>query len=95
MTLPTMYDLAAFDGTILYPKALRDRHQCTSGDVCHVCLKAMSAGYLPENSLANFQYYAYDELPPDVAVAFRRASLFNLWWPERRRRRSVICSITK
>ncbi|KAF8556634.1 hypothetical protein OG21DRAFT_1482850 [Imleria badia] len=76
--LPTTYNLSEFQNAILYPKALRDCHQPTSGDVCSSCLKLLRAGVLPENALANFQYYAYDELPDDVRDAFARASIFDL-----------------
>ena len=52
--LPTTYDWAMFEGTILYPKALRNTLRCIFGDVCHVCLKMLQAGKLPKNALANF-----------------------------------------
>lgn len=67
-----------FDEASLYPKALRDPTTCTFTDVCRTCLKSMHQGKQPGNRLANFQYYAYDELPEDVASAFERASLFDL-----------------
>ena len=78
MVMPLTYNNAAFDGAILYPNALRDRQICTCGDVCHICLKSLEGGIMPENALANFQYYAYDELSVVVAAAFERTSLFNL-----------------
>ena len=68
--LPTTYDVAEFYGAILYPKALRDPYHCTFGDVCQTCLKSLRAGTQPDNLLANFQYYAYNELPENVSAAF-------------------------
>lgn len=68
--LLTTYDVAEFYGAILYPKALRDLYHRTFGDVCQTCLKSLHAGTQPENSLVNFQYCAYNELPENISAAF-------------------------
>ena len=46
--------------------------------MCQVCLKSLRAGKVPENTLVNFQYYAYDELPVALGTVFKDASLFDL-----------------
>ena len=78
MVLLSTYPLAEFDGAILYPKALRNQLQCTYGDVCKVCLKSLRAAKMPDNVIANFQYYAYYRLLNEVGEAFNTTSLFDL-----------------
>jgi hypothetical protein len=78
MVLPNSYVMDAFDGAILYSKALRSTDRYTSGDVCWLRFETLQAAKMPENALANFQYYADDRLSIAVANAFEKASLFDL-----------------
>lgn len=77
-TLPTTYNLVAYNNAILCPAALRDRTAKGPMDVCLPCLAALKDGFQPLDSLANFQYYAHDELPATVKDAFNRSSMFDL-----------------
>ncbi|KAJ7837629.1 hypothetical protein B0H13DRAFT_1651486 [Mycena leptocephala] len=47
-------------------------------DVCTSCHTSLRDGKQPLDSWANFQYYAFDELPLDISVALRAASMFDL-----------------
>ncbi|KIJ08431.1 hypothetical protein PAXINDRAFT_18433 [Paxillus involutus ATCC 200175] len=73
--LPTTYNLDVYDGAILYPKALDDRNFRGQMDICSSCHTLLQAEKLPMDAIANFQYYAYDELPDTVHFAFANTSL--------------------
>ncbi|KAF8166600.1 hypothetical protein K438DRAFT_1616647, partial [Mycena galopus ATCC 62051] len=77
-TLPTTYNLAAYEGAILCPSALTERDRLAPFDICGTCASSWKNGHQPVNALANFQYYARDELPLDVRKAFADASLYDL-----------------
>ncbi|KZV66482.1 hypothetical protein PENSPDRAFT_585286, partial [Peniophora sp. CONT] len=43
--------------------------------VCASCRVSLGHGEQPLDAIANYQYYAYDRLPPEVAKAFAESSL--------------------
>ncbi|KAJ7021408.1 hypothetical protein C8F04DRAFT_897453, partial [Mycena alexandri] len=53
--------------------------------MCLSCKNVMKKRHQPLDALANFQYYARDELPPDVLEAFQSASLYDLMMVARSR----------
>ncbi|KAJ7118471.1 hypothetical protein C8R43DRAFT_901487, partial [Mycena crocata] len=75
--LPTTYNFQAYDKAILYHKALTVTDKLGPIWVCSSCLKSLDKGKQPVNSIANFQYYARDELPDAVKVAFNDCSMFD------------------
>lgn len=77
-TLPTTYNFDAYERAILYPLALRNKTALGPMDVCAPCAAEWASGRQPLDSLANFQYYARDELPDSVRTAFAETSLFDL-----------------
>ncbi|KIK92831.1 hypothetical protein PAXRUDRAFT_106966, partial [Paxillus rubicundulus Ve08.2h10] len=61
--LPLTYNqLEAYDEAVLYIKALHDSDSRCTRDICSPCRSLLQADKLPVNAVANFQYYAYDEL---------------------------------
>jgi hypothetical protein len=76
-TLTKTYDLDAYDGAILCASALQDPTQKAPFEMCVYCKTAMDRHQQPLDSLANFQYYARDELPPEVKSAFRDATTYD------------------
>ncbi|KAJ7699722.1 hypothetical protein B0H16DRAFT_1349049, partial [Mycena metata] len=54
-------------------------------DVCVPCKSALKKNQQPLDALANFQYYARDELPAGVKDAFEQASLYDLMMVSRNR----------
>ena len=53
--------------------------------MCEPCKTVMKTNLQPLDALANFQYYARDELPPAVKAAFESASLYDLMMVSRSR----------
>ncbi|KAJ7155908.1 hypothetical protein C8R43DRAFT_822951, partial [Mycena crocata] len=53
--------------------------------MCVACKNPLKRKLQPIDSLANFQYYARDRLPPDVKQAFAKASLYDLMMVSRSR----------
>ncbi|KAJ7152241.1 hypothetical protein C8R43DRAFT_1087883 [Mycena crocata] len=53
--------------------------------MCSSCKKPLKKKLQPLDALANFQYYARDELPEDVKEAFAKASLYELMMVSRSR----------
>ncbi|KAJ7886626.1 hypothetical protein B0H14DRAFT_2563301 [Mycena olivaceomarginata] len=76
-TLTKTHDLDAYDGAILCASALQDPTQKAPFEMCVYCKTAMDRHQQPLDSLANFQYYARDELPPEVKSAFRDATTYD------------------
>ncbi|KAJ6622842.1 hypothetical protein B0H10DRAFT_2214147 [Mycena sp. CBHHK59/15] len=83
--LPTTYNLVAYDHAILYHRALTDKEYLGAMEMCHSCQKDLLSNKQPLDSMANFQYYARDELPPDVKKVFCNASMFDLMMVSRSR----------
>ncbi|KAK6977895.1 hypothetical protein R3P38DRAFT_3236571 [Favolaschia claudopus] len=77
-TLPTTYNRDAYDGAILCVDALTDRQNKAPFEICPPCKSALDVNTQPLDALANFQYYARDELPPLVKKAFEDASCYDL-----------------
>ena len=78
-TLPTTYNLKAYDNAILNPKGLHDLNCKGPIDLCLPCYSSLvERKKQPLDSIANFQYYAHAELPQDVKDALAKASMFNL-----------------
>ncbi|KAJ7046273.1 hypothetical protein C8F04DRAFT_894650, partial [Mycena alexandri] len=53
--------------------------------MCLTCKNALKKKHQPLDALANFQYYAWDELPAAVLEAFKTASLYDLMMVSRTR----------
>ncbi|KAJ7448850.1 hypothetical protein B0H11DRAFT_2289662 [Mycena galericulata] len=77
-TLPTTYAIDLYQGAILCPAALRSLRILGPMDMCPTCKSALKAGRQPVDSLANFHYYAQDELPAAVRQAFKDSSMFDI-----------------
>ncbi|KAJ7286216.1 hypothetical protein C8J57DRAFT_1050451, partial [Mycena rebaudengoi] len=76
--LPTTYNLEAYESAILYHPALSIKDRAAPFNACNSCVQALSKGKQPLDSIANFQYYARDELPSAVRLAFAQATAFDL-----------------
>ena len=77
--LPQSYNLDAYQGAVLYAPALHSAQECGLIDICHGCHRHISLhARMLVDALANFQYYAYDQLPVLVREAFEKASLFDI-----------------
>ncbi|KAK7038403.1 hypothetical protein R3P38DRAFT_2516120, partial [Favolaschia claudopus] len=76
-TLPTTYNLQAYNNAILYYRALKDTTARASMSACTSCRRELAHGNQPLDSLANFQYYARDELPADVKAALASCTMFD------------------
>ena len=76
---PTNYNIGAYDGAILWYKALHDRQSRGDVDMCLSCShELVSLGKQPIDSLANFQYYGHEALPDPVRRAFSNATTFDV-----------------
>lgn len=77
-TLPTTYNFNAYDQAILCPEGLHDKQEKGVVEMCEPCYASVvGKRKQPLDSLANFLYYAQDELPEPVKVAFSKASMFD------------------
>ena len=78
-TLPSTYNLKAYDNAILNPKGLHDLNCKGPIDMCILCYSSLvERKKQPLDSIANFQYYAHAELPQDVKDALAKVSMFDL-----------------
>ncbi|KAJ7211840.1 hypothetical protein C8J57DRAFT_1604712 [Mycena rebaudengoi] len=77
-TLPTTYNLEAYDGAILCPERLIDGTRKSIMRMCAPCRKTFGDFRQPLDAMANFQYYAHDELPAPVKAAFDGASMYDI-----------------
>jgi hypothetical protein len=83
---PTNYNLHAYDGAILWYKALHDQNEPGELDMCVSCRhELVGLGKQPLDSLANFQYYGNEALPDDVHAAFKHATTFDVMMVARAR----------
>ncbi|KAJ7648175.1 hypothetical protein DFH06DRAFT_997241, partial [Mycena polygramma] len=64
---------------------MKDRTKKDILDICSACKQSLKKHVQPLDALANFQYYAIDELPQDVKNAFAKASLYDLMMVARSR----------
>ena len=72
---PTTYAFSAYEGALLHPKGLIDRWNVNDIRMCEVCRRDLVIRRkMPRLCLANFLYYAIDELPPDVKRAFNAST---------------------
>lgn len=70
-TLPTTYAFDLYERALLYPKAMSDPWSLAPFQICVRCrTELVDRQRMPKLSLANWLYYAHDELPNDVARAF-------------------------
>ncbi|KAJ7914190.1 hypothetical protein B0H13DRAFT_2325516 [Mycena leptocephala] len=65
-TLPTTYNLKAYDNAILCATALEDPTKKAPFEICHSCKSSLESHQQPPDSLANFHYFGRDELPADI-----------------------------
>lgn len=69
--IPTMYNFAAYQEVLLNPKGLTNRNQLAEILMCDVCRRELVGKQrMPRLSLANWLYYAIEELPTDAKGAF-------------------------
>ncbi len=67
---PTTYAFELYDGALLYPKGMSDPWTLAPLNMCSVCEgDLVRRSKMPRLCLANWLYYATDELPPNVAEA--------------------------
>ncbi|KAJ3546688.1 hypothetical protein NMY22_g1957 [Coprinellus aureogranulatus] len=90
-TLPTTYNLEAYDRAILDPYGMEDRHNPRTLTICKICQNDLKRGLMPRFALANWLYYARDELPSDVRAAFQEMSVFEKALICRARTNSILC----
>lgn len=77
--LPTGYNLTAYDSAILWHKALHNLDSRGDVDMCVSCKhELVDLHKQPLDSLANFQYYGHESLPPDVCEVFAQATTFDI-----------------
>ncbi|KAH7905411.1 hypothetical protein BJ138DRAFT_1138284 [Hygrophoropsis aurantiaca] len=79
-TLPTTYNLVAYDYAILHPRGMVNTDAKDKLLMCSTCKSQLvcKRPKQPRNALANFQYYAIDRLPSDIKSQFDKASPFDL-----------------
>ncbi|PIL26235.1 hypothetical protein GSI_11990 [Ganoderma sinense ZZ0214-1] len=67
--LPTTYNFAAYERALLNPKGLVDRERVNNVLMCEACYRELvTKNRMPRLSLANWLYYAHEELPADAEV---------------------------
>lgn len=94
--LPSTYDFALYDRAILCPAGLDDPWALANMKMCISCRRAVvDKGLMPVDALANFQYYAYSEIPQEVHDAFQEASMFDLMLVVRARATRVSFLLTE
>lgn len=94
-TRPTTYNFIEYKEAILLPEALEHKDARGKINVCRSCLSALEDGRQPLDSLANFQYYARDELPAQVKDAFQHASPFEIMMTARARATKITYLFSK
>ena len=72
---PTTYAFKAYQEALLNPKGLTDPWELSPISMCECCRRELVVKKrMPKLCLANWLYYAHDELPDDVRTAFREAT---------------------
>ncbi|KAG1886345.1 uncharacterized protein F5891DRAFT_1201130 [Suillus fuscotomentosus] len=91
-TLPQTYAFELYERAILYPKGLQDLWAKSDIYLCRTCRSALvsKSPRQPVNSLANFQYYAHERLPPLIRSAFLEASVYDLMLVSRARASQIV-----
>ena len=85
---PSTYNLVAYKEALLNPKGLVDRWQVGNVRMCEACRRDLvERRRMPKLSLANWLYYAVDELPEDAKRAFKSST-----FTERRLIGRAMCS---
>lgn len=83
---PTTYAFALYNSALLEPAGMTDCWTVAPINICQDChTELVQKERMPRLSLANWLYYAKDKLPPDVKVAFSKASPFDLMLVSRAR----------
>lgn len=78
-TLPTTYNLSAYEHAILNPDALHNKDIPQTMDACKSCVADLTIRHQqPKNSLANWHYSGFGELPIEVQNSFKESSMFDL-----------------
>ncbi|KAJ2914175.1 hypothetical protein MD484_g6243, partial [Candolleomyces efflorescens] len=73
---PITYARDAYNGAILDPKGLESTTELGLITTCNICRKDLSKNLMPKLALANWLYYAHDNLPERVAEAFKELTVF-------------------
>lgn len=76
--LPTTYNLNAYDRALLNPKGLRDTNTKSDILLCAPCHHDLmrSPPVMPKLAIANWFYYGYDRLPPQILQDFQSSTIF-------------------
>jgi hypothetical protein len=78
-SLPTNYNMQAYDDALLWHKGLHDTVRKDNLDMCILCYhELVTLGKQPLDSLANFQYYGHEALPVEIRKAFEQATTFDI-----------------
>ena len=78
-TRPTTYNLEAYQGAILYVDGLQCKDDLGPINMCRSCKNTLvEKKEQPKDSLANWHYTGFDELPTEVRKAFESASMFDI-----------------
>ena len=75
--LPNSYNLQVYSNAILHPKGMHNISALASIDSCRTCSHHLcTKKEMPPLALANWFYYGFDMLSPEVKQSFDEASLF-------------------
>ncbi|VDB96204.1 unnamed protein product [Peniophora sp. CBMAI 1063] len=72
---PKSYDFELYQRAYLCATGMRQQDVLDDIRVCSSCRGPLSHGTQPLDAIANFQYYAYERLPPAVSKAFAESTL--------------------
>ena len=72
---PTTYDFEVYKKALLHPKGLIDPWHLSNILICEACRRELLVKQrMPKLCLANWLYYAHDELPEDVRNALKEST---------------------
>lgn len=72
---PVSYDFELYQGAYLCAAGMRNTDVLDDLKVCAPCLTSLAQGEQPLDAIANYQYYAFERLPPEIAKAFEASSM--------------------
>ena len=72
---PTTYDFDLYSHALLNPNGMTDQWHLADLIMCRVCYREIVENRrMPKLCLANWLYYAYDEVPSPAKIAFREST---------------------
>lgn len=89
--LPQGYNIEAYNFAILNPKGLTNTDAPGDMRICGKCVTSLKNKSMPKFALANWLYYARENLPADVRDAFAQSTIFERMLTSRARSNNICC----